>query len=270
MEIWSYQNNAGGRTKTIPVCVSKPTAVLTNVPSGGSHAFTGTSDGTVVTTSLSNHGSSTIQRCQLTTDPGAINNFTVIAGDKRKIGIGQDKQAILFDFIAGKMVNSWKHHVSPIKAFEFSPVSDQLGFTASYDFHLKIFDIRTSHMVMKHKLNRPITCAMFQPDGGTIILADISGFIHKVNLRNTKVELIHGIVNLKLDDMCSAPDNFDYGLIQNIKEVKKENFESTSFGDITGLSDISGLSIDVSMLNSPPPKTILPKYKKNVPSPLAK
>lgn len=243
-----------------------------NKTSGGSHAFIGSANGSLTTTSLSNHSSSTIPRSQLMTDKSSIVGISVVTNDRKKIGIAQDSQAILFDFMAAKTVHTWKHHVAPIKSFQFSPVSDILGFTASYDYFLKIFDLRTSEIIQEQKLARPIESAIFQPDGATIIIADLSGFVHKLDLRTSRCEPLHGVVGQKVFDLCVSPDNFDYSMFQ-LDDGSHETLSMDSM-NMSNISDISNVS---SMAGMTPPKQAAAvtqaskRLKKNVytPSPLA-
>ena len=142
------------KLKTIDVKTSRPTAVATNTQSGGSHIFVGNGNGTCSATSMTNHSSTIISEIKLQTSKSPILGMKCIAGQTKKIGLFQESEAFLYDFIGGKTVHTWKHHVAPLRAMEFSPVSPDLGFTASYDYHCKMFDLRTSEIVLSKRFDR--------------------------------------------------------------------------------------------------------------------
>ena len=156
--------------------------------------------GSVTSVSNTNHSSSVIsqEKLPINADEPVI-DFALVSGDRlaikyiwfinlkksfrRKLGLSQLTKALLYDTIAEKTVSVWSHHIAPIQSLQFSPVSPELGLTAAYDFRLKLFDLRTSQIVVEEKFSRPIAAAIFENEG-SVLVSDLSGFIHRFDLRN--------------------------------------------------------------------------------------
>lgn len=283
LEVYKWSNASLNKIKSIPLKIERPTAVITNQPVGGSHMFIG-AVGSVTSVSNTNHSSSVIsqEKLPINADEPVI-DFALVSGDRRKLGLSQLTKALLYDTIAEKTVSVWSHHIAPIQSLQFSPVSPELGLTAAYDFRLKLFDLRTSQIVVEEKFSRPIAAAIFENEG-SVLVSDLSGFIHRFDLRKTKSEVIFGETDIKATCLTIAIDGFKHDEILNpVAEVYENNLESldaswqavSTFSD-TLSSEISNSMLSVSPVRSTPQSSATPSshiqrrsFQPPIPSPLA-
>ena len=226
----------------------------------------------VMATSLTNHSSVAVSRAKMATDSSPVVDMSVVTNNRRALGVAQSTEAFLYDMISEKTVHTWRHHVAPIKSFQFSPVSDNLGFTASYDFRFKLFDLRTAEIVNEERFERPLQQAAFL-DGMNVLLLDLSGFVHKLDLRNfPKRDVLFGDIDTKASGFCIPPETFDYSMLDfqvEAEQVSVDSFNLSTLSELDAMSPPRKLSATKTSRKNTPSASPNVRYKTHVPSPLA-
>lgn len=74
---------------------------------------------------------------------------------------------------------NFKGNVNAVGCFK---KEDKLIYTACQDGGLRIFDIKSKHVVKEHKSTKPINCAALHPNEGSLVFGHEGGGITKWDL----------------------------------------------------------------------------------------
>ena len=84
-------------------------------------------------------------------------------------------------------------------------------------------------------INRPIKSAIFTADGTGIYLADMSGFIHKLDLKTNTCEKIYGNLESTTNTMCLVPETFEFHMLEMEGADQNDDPNSSFISSYSGL-----------------------------------